>query len=80
MSAGSGEFSLSRIPDGTTLLKFRRLSKFKVRAPVEHVFAVIKRLWGFTKVRYRGLAKNATRLFVALGLANIYLARRRLMA
>jgi IS5 family transposase len=50
-------------------------SKSRVRARVEHVFAVVKRLWGFTKVRYRGLAKNATRSFVALGLANIYLAR-----
>ncbi len=55
-------------------------SKSKVRARVEHVFAVVKRLWGFTKVRYRGLAKNATRSFVALGLANIYLARRPLYA
>jgi len=36
---------------------------------------VVKRLWGFDKVRYRGLAKNATRSFVTLGLANIYLAR-----
>ena len=55
-------------------------SKSRVRARVEHVFAVVKRLWGFTKVRYRGLvAKNATRSFVALGLANIYLARQRLM-
>jgi IS5 family transposase len=34
----------------------------------------------FTKVRCRGLAKNSTRSFVALGLANIYLARQRLMA
>ena len=58
----------------------RNRSKSKVRARVEHVFAVVKRLWGFTKVRYRGLNKNATRSFVALGLANIYLARRRLMA
>jgi IS5 family transposase len=41
-------------------------NKSKVRARVEHVFAVVKRLWGFTKVRYRGLAKNATRSFVAL--------------
>ena len=49
--------------------------KSKVRARVEHVFAVVKRLWGFDKVRYRGLAKYATRSFVALGLANIYLAR-----
>jgi IS5 family transposase len=41
---------------------------------------VIKRLWGFTKVRYRGLAKNAGRAFTALALANIYLSRNRLMA
>jgi len=38
--------------------------KSKIRARVEHVFAVVKRLWGFAKVRYRGLAKNATRSFV----------------
>ena len=49
--------------------------KSRVRARVEHVFAVVKRLWRFDKVRYRGLAKNATRSFVTLGLANIYLAR-----
>ena len=55
-------------------------NKSKIRARVEHVFAVVKRLWGFTKVRYRGLAKNATRAFTALALANIYLARHRLMA
>lgn len=55
-------------------------NKSKVRARVEHVFAVVKRLWGFAKVRYRGLAKNATRSFVVLGLANIYLARPRLVA
>jgi IS5 family transposase len=53
--------------------------KSKVRARVEHVFGVIKRLWGFTKVRYRGLSKNAGRAFVALALANLYLARKQLM-
>lgn len=53
-------------------------SKSRIRARVEHVFAVVKRLWGFTKVRYRGLAKNANRCFVALSLANLYLARARL--
>ena len=52
--------------------------KSRARARVEHVFAVVKRLWGFNKVRYRGLAKNATRSFVALALANIFLARRTL--
>jgi IS5 family transposase len=55
-------------------------NKSKIRARVEHVFAVVKRLWGFTKVRYRGLAKNADRAFTALALDNIYLARHRLMA
>ena len=55
-------------------------SKSRIRARVEHVFCVVKRLWGFSKARYRGLAKNATRAFTALALANIYLGRGRLMA
>ncbi len=54
-------------------------NKSRIRARVEHVFGVIKRLWGFGKVRYRGLKKNATRAFTALALANIYLSRERLM-
>ena len=54
--------------------------KSRTRAKVEHVFGVVKRLWGFGKVRYRGLQKNATRAFVATGLANLFLARRHLMA
>ena len=44
------------------------------------MFGVVKRLWRFDKVRYRGLAKNATRAFVTLAMANIYLARRPLLA
>ena len=54
-------------------------NKSTIRARVEHVFAVVKRLWGFAKVRYLGLAKNANRAFTALALANIYLARHRLI-
>ena len=61
-------------------VKSRNRNKSKIRARVEHVFGVIKRLWGFGKVRYRGLQKNATRAFTALALANIYLSRQRLMA
>jgi transposase, IS5 family len=57
--------------------KRKNRTKSKVRAKVEHVFAVVKRQWGFTKVRYRGLAKNATRALVALALANLYLTRPR---
>ncbi len=55
-------------------------NKSRIRSRVEHVFGVVKRLWGFGKVRYRGLQKNATRAFTALALANIYLSRQRLMA
>ena len=46
-------------------------TKSKIRARVEHVFAVVKRLWGFTKVRYRGLAKNASRAFTAPTIGSI---------
>jgi IS5 family transposase len=56
----------------------RNRTKSKVRAKVEHVFGVMKRVFGFTKVRYRGLAKNAHALFVLSALTNLYLARRRL--
>jgi IS5 family transposase len=58
--------------------KARNRTKSKVRARVEHIFAVIKRVFGFTKVRYRGLDKNANALFVLCGLTNLCLARRRL--
>ena len=58
--------------------KARNRTKSKVRAKVEHVFGVMKRVFGFTKVRYRGLAKNAHALFVLCALTNLYMARRRL--
>ena len=54
-------------------------TKSKVRAKVEHAFFVIKRVFGFARVRYRGLGKNAHRLFVACALANLYIARRHLL-
>ena len=50
-----------------------------MRAKVEHLFLVIKRLFGFAKVCYRGMAKNANRLFVACALANLFMARRTLL-
>jgi len=49
-----------------------------VRAKVEHPFLIIKRIFGFAKTRYKGLAKNAHRLFVTCALTNLYLMRRRL--
>ena len=61
-------------------VRAKNRNKSRIRSRVEHVFGVVKRLWGFGKVRYRGLQKNATRAFTALALANIYLGRQRLMA
>jgi IS5 family transposase len=45
--------------------------KSAVRAKVEHPFLTLKRLWGFAKVRYRGLAKNANRAFAMLAMINL---------
>jgi IS5 family transposase len=59
--------------------KAKNTTKSRVRAKVEHPFGVIKRIFGFTKVRYRELEKNANRLFVACSLANIFMLRRRLI-
>ena len=53
-------------------------ARSRVRARGEHAYHVVKRLWGFTKVRYRGLAKNTVRVFAAFALANLYLVRKRL--
>lgn len=51
----------------------------KVRAFVEHPFHILKCLWGYTKVRYRGLVKNSAQLFTLFGLANLYLARHKII-
>jgi IS5 family transposase len=53
-------------------------SRSRVRARGEHPLLVVKHLWGFRKVRYRGLAKNTARVYALFALANLYLVRRRL--
>ena len=55
-------------------------TKSKVRAKVEHVFQVMKLQFGFVKVRYRGLKKNAHRLFVTCALVNLFVSRKKLLA
>jgi IS5 family transposase len=52
----------------------------RIRARGEHPFHVVKRLWGFTLVRYRGLYKNTVRALAAFAFANLYRMRHRLMA
>ena len=54
--------------------------KSSVRAKVEFPFRIIKHLWGHTKVRYRGLAKNTARLHFLFALSNLFQARRALLA
>jgi IS5 family transposase len=60
-------------------IKARNRTKSKVRAKVEHAIGVIKRVFGFQKVRYRGLAKNLQRLEASAALANLFMMRRRLL-
>jgi len=51
----------------------------KVRAKVEHVFQIVKHLWKYRNVRYKGLYKNAVQVYGLFMLANLYLVRRELV-
>ncbi|QLF94212.1 IS5 family transposase [Pseudomonas sp. ABC1] len=55
-------------------------AKAQVRAKVEHPFRVIKRQFGYTKVRFRGLVKNTAQLVTLFALSNLWMARRHLLA
>ena len=55
-------------------------SRSRVRARGEHNMLVWKRLWGFQKTRYRGLAKNTTRVHTSVALANLYMVRKELLS
>jgi IS5 family transposase len=61
--------------------RWRRINRARsrTRACGEHAFRVVKQLWGFTKVRYRGLAKNLARAQTMFALANLYRVRHRLL-
>ena len=65
-------------PWGSLLDKAEQM-KASVRAKVEHPFRVIKCQFGFTKVRYKGLAKNTAQLVTLFALSNLWMARRQLM-
>jgi IS5 family transposase len=58
--------------------KKKNTTKSRVRAKVEHVFRILKRVFGFDKARYRGIAKNHHRLCANFALINLYLHRTRL--
>jgi len=57
----------------------KNTTKSRVRAKVEHVFRILKRVFGFDKVRYRGLAKNHHRRCANFALVNLYLHRKDLV-
>jgi IS5 family transposase len=58
--------------------KRKNTTKARVRAKVEHPFRILKRVFGFTKVRYRGIWKNHQWLCAAFALVNLYQHRNRL--
>ena len=58
--------------------KRKNTTKSRVRAKVEHPFRILKRIFGFDKVRYRGLRKNHNRLCACFALVNLYQHRQRL--
>ncbi|EWH01966.1 hypothetical protein Q427_11305 [Halomonas sp. BC04] len=62
-------------PMKTLLLEYEK-NKASIRVKVEHPFHVIKNLFGYRKVRYKGLAKNQAQLFSLFGLANLVLAQQ----
>lgn len=73
---------IKRLPEGEIKEVSQRIERLKaqVRAKVEHAFHVIKNLFGYRKVRYRGLRKNTAQLHTLFALANIMLAKRELLA
>lgn len=73
---------LQAMPEGPLkgLNEWFERRKAQVRAIVEHPFHVIKNLFGYRKVSYRGIAKNEVRAKAQAALANLYIARRRVMA
>lgn len=72
-----------RAPGGNKNLSWRwrkiNRARSRTRARCEHPFRVLKQLWGFEKVRYRGIAKNLARAQTMFALANLYAVRDRLL-
>lgn len=72
-----------RAPGGNRNLsrRWRKINRARsrTRARCEHAFRIVKRLWGFDKTRYRGIAKNLAKAHTMFALANLYALRHRLM-
>ena len=74
--------TITKMAEGTlkTLTKALERVKAQIRSKVEHPFHVVKNLFHYKKVRYKGLAKNEAQLYSLFGLANLVIAKRRLLS
>ena len=72
---------MTKMAKGTvkTLTEALERVKAQIRARVEHPFHVVKNLFHYKKVRYKGLAKNEAQLHSLFGLANLVMAKKRLL-
>ena len=74
---------LKAVPEETLvgqLLRKRESVKASIRSKVEHPFHIVKNLFHYKKVRYKGLEKNTAQLHTLFALANLMIAKRRLLA
>ena len=73
---------MAKLPEGRQkkAAQKREYRKASVRAKVEHPFRVIKRQFGLTKFRFRGLVKNTAHVVTLFALSNLWMVRRQLMA
>ena len=73
---------IKALPEGPYKKAAQHVESLKaaVRAREEHPFRVLKRQFGYSKVRFKGLAKNTAQLQVLFALVNLWLARKRLLA
>ena len=71
--------ALNKDNEADAILEQIEKLKAGVRAKVEHPFRIIKRQFGFVKVRYRGLKKNTAQLFTLFALSNLWMVRGKLM-
>ncbi len=74
--------SIKAMPEGEhkEAVKHTEYLKAAVRSKVEHPFRVVKRQFGFQKVRFKGLAKNTAQILTLFALSNLWMARRTLLA
>lgn len=74
--------SVKALPEGREKRAVEKSEKRKasIRARVEHPFRVVKRQFGYVKVRFKGLAKNTAQILTLFALSNLWMARKRLLA